>query len=84
MIDSKVRFRQSPSVSTQTKPLTQPGASAQTVQASVDSEHDVRIYAYELYERRGGTEGHAVEDWLEAEHQVAMLRNPASKTISNS
>ena len=82
MVDSKVRVRQSPSLSTQTKPLAEPEASAQTVQDSVDSEHDVRIYAYELFERRGGTEGHAVEEWLEAEHQVAKHRNPARQTNS--
>lgn len=80
MVDSKVRVRQSSSLSTQTKPLAEPEASAQTVQDSVASEHDVRIYAYELYERRGGTEDHAAEDWLEAERQVAALRNLASKT----
>jgi hypothetical protein len=59
MVDSKVRVRQSPSLSTQTKPLAEPEASAQSVQASVDSEHDVRIYAHELYERRGGPEDHS-------------------------
>jgi hypothetical protein len=26
--------------------------------------------AYELYERRGRREGHAVQDWLQAEREV--------------
>jgi outer membrane protein TolC len=26
--------------------------------------------AYELYERRGGTGGHDLQDWLEAERQI--------------
>ncbi len=30
----------------------------------------VRRKAYELYEQRGKTEGHAVEDWLRAESQI--------------
>jgi len=29
-------------------------------------EHEIRIRAYELYERRGAREGHALDDWLEA------------------
>jgi hypothetical protein len=30
----------------------------------------IRIRAYEIYEARGGTEGHALEDWLQAEREV--------------
>lgn len=33
-------------------------------------EHEIRLRAYDLYERRGGTDGHALEDWLQAEHDV--------------
>ena len=34
-------------------------------------EEKVRARAYELYEVRGRTDGHAEEDWLQAEREVA-------------
>jgi len=34
-------------------------------------EESVRARAYELYEVRGRIEGHAEEDWLQAESEVA-------------
>jgi len=34
-------------------------------------EENVRARAYELYEVRGRTDGHAEEDWLQAEGEVA-------------
>jgi hypothetical protein len=30
----------------------------------------VRLKAYELYEQRGKTDGHAVDDWVEAESKL--------------
>ncbi len=33
-------------------------------------ENRIRVRAYELYERRGKTPGHAVDDWLEAEAEL--------------
>jgi len=33
-------------------------------------EEFVRRKAYELYELRGKTEGHALEDWVEAESKI--------------
>jgi uroporphyrinogen-III synthase len=33
-------------------------------------EHEIRVRAYEIYENRGKTEGHALEDWLQAEVDV--------------
>jgi Protein of unknown function (DUF2934) len=33
-------------------------------------EHETRVRAYEIYENRGKTEGHALEDWLQAEVDV--------------
>ena len=33
-------------------------------------EHAIRLRAYELYAQRGMAEGHAVQDWLEAEAEV--------------
>ena len=34
-------------------------------------EENVRARAYELYEVGGGIDGHAKEDWLQAEGEVA-------------
>jgi len=34
-------------------------------------EENVRVRAYELYEVRGRIDGHAEEDWLQAEIEVA-------------
>jgi hypothetical protein len=33
-------------------------------------EHEIRLRAYEIYESRGKTEGHALEDWVQAEVDV--------------
>ncbi len=33
----------------------------------------VRRKAYELYEQRGGMEGHALEDWVNAESHVRRV-----------
>jgi hypothetical protein len=35
---------------------------------------EIRRRAYELYEQRGGTDGHALEDWLQAEADVTRPR----------
>jgi hypothetical protein len=39
--------------------------------AATPDEENVRARAYELYEVRGRTDGHAEEDWLQAEGEVA-------------
>jgi hypothetical protein len=33
-------------------------------------EHEIRLRAYEIYESRGKVEGHALEDWLQAQADV--------------
>ena len=37
-------------------------------------EHEIRIRAYDLYERRGGRDGHTLDDWLQAEYEVLHQR----------
>ena len=37
-------------------------------------EHAIRLRAFELYAHRGMTEGHAVQDWLEAEAELLHSR----------
>jgi len=39
--------------------------------ASTPHQENVRARAYELYEVRGKIDGHAEEDWLQAEGEVA-------------
>jgi len=38
---------------------------------TTDDEENVRARAYELYEVHGRIDGHAKEDWLQAEGEVA-------------
>jgi Protein of unknown function (DUF2934) len=33
-------------------------------------EHAIRLRAYELYAQRGTAEGHAIQDWLQAEAEL--------------
>jgi Protein of unknown function (DUF2934) len=35
-----------------------------------DSREEIRVRAYELYERRGKLDGHALDDWLQAEAEL--------------
>jgi Protein of unknown function (DUF2934) len=43
-------------------------SSLQTLPATVS--HLIEIRAYELYERRFKRDGHAVDDWLQAESEI--------------
>jgi hypothetical protein len=74
VIDPKVRVGQAPLPSMQAKPLAKSDTLPRSGPASAVLEQDVRIAAYELYERRGGTPDHAVEDWLAAEAQLVARR----------
>jgi hypothetical protein len=61
----------------QAKPLAKSDALPKTGPATAVLEQDVRIAAYELYERRGGSPDHALEDWLTAEAQLVERRSRA-------
>jgi Protein of unknown function (DUF2934) len=41
-------------------------------------EHAIRLRAFELYAHRGMAEGHAVQDWLEAEAELLYSHEPLS------
>ena len=45
-------------------------ASLLLAKTSVDVTPQIAKRAYELYERRGRREGHAVQDWLQAEREI--------------
>jgi hypothetical protein len=55
----------------------------QTKRSSVDLdelvrlEGSVRLRAYELYEQRGRDDGHALDDWLQAESEIVRTRAKA-------
>jgi len=40
-------------------------------------EEEIRKRAYELFEARGGEEGHELEDWLGAEEEIRRSRRNA-------
>jgi DUF2934 family protein len=48
-------------------------------------EHEIRLRAYDLYERRGAGDGHALDDWLQAEYELRRqqgaigLNNPSKQ-----
>jgi hypothetical protein len=39
--------------------------------SAADLEEQIRRRAHELYEQRGREEGHALDDWLQAESEIA-------------
>jgi Protein of unknown function (DUF2934) len=50
-----------------------------TTKSVSDLQEQIRRRAYELYERRGGVEGHELEDWLQAESE---LTQPEAQAIA--
>jgi hypothetical protein len=47
--------------------------------ADGESRERIAARAYELYLQRGGTDGRAFEDWLEAEREVSRLPDQLSR-----
>lgn len=39
-------------------------------------EREIRLRAYDLFLRRGQADGHALDDWLDAESEVVRQRQP--------
>jgi DUF2934 family protein len=46
----------------------------EAAEARAELEEQIRRRAYELYERRGRGDGHALDDWLQAEAEVSDIR----------
>jgi hypothetical protein len=42
---------------------------------SYELEERIRVRAYELYEKRGKRDGHALDDWLQAEAELTERRS---------
>lgn len=51
-----------------------------TTQPDAMLQHEIRLRAYDLYERRGAFGDHALDDWLQAESEV--LRQKRALNIS--
>ncbi len=45
-----------------------------------NAEEKIRLRAYELYEQRGMIDGHASDDWLQAEAEVLGAKKRGSKS----
>jgi hypothetical protein len=41
-------------------------------------EHEIRMRAYDLFERRGKADGHDLDDWLKAECEINRAKQPYS------
>lgn len=52
-------------------------SSSMVEQNSPELEQQIRTRAYELYEERGRTDGHDMNDWLRAESEVASGKRGA-------
>ncbi len=52
------------------EPPNQPKPPRPTDGASSDTEEQIRLRAFELYEARGRTDGHHEEDWYQAEKEL--------------
>ena len=78
MIDSKAEALQTSSLLDKTA---YPPVERFEGESSTVLDDEIRNHAYLLYELRGRTEGHAVEDWLIAEGYLRARRNRANKVI---
>ena len=46
----------------------------QTTESTSDLQEQIRRRAQELYEQRGGQDGHELDDWLQAESEVTQRK----------
>ena len=53
------------------KVIAKQDSSGMVEQASSELDQQIRCRAYELYEERGRTDGHDMDDWLSAESEIA-------------
>ena len=50
------------------------GEAAEPTLKGRDVRNRIAVRAYELYQERGGHDGHDLDDWLEAEQPLSALR----------
>jgi hypothetical protein len=51
-------------------PPKKPPATVTSEPQELELEDQIRLRAHELYEARGGEDGHELEDWLRAEEEI--------------
>jgi len=56
-----------------------PEALPRKPKSASSAEEKIRLRAYELYEQRGRIDGHALDDWLQAETEVLGAKKQGSK-----
>ncbi len=56
-------------VSSETMPLAPP----QTIPLDPSLQSQIQARAYELYQQRGMSVGHALDDWLQAEQEISQI-----------
>ena len=49
-------------------------ASVTSDQQELELEDQIRVRAYELYEARGGEDGHELEDWFRARGELTIKK----------
>jgi len=54
--------------------LTAVPSSSQRTQPTGDVREHIRRRAYELYEQRGRSDGHDMDDWLQAEGELSQQK----------
>ena len=55
------------------------GPLPQKPEPSNDAAEKIRLRAYELYEQRGMIDGHALDDWLQAQSEILRERGQPRK-----
>jgi HSP20 family protein len=60
--------------------LAEPGKTGSSLQTEIEALFDkIREKAFEIFQRKGGADGHDIDDWLEAERE--FLCCPASELV---
>jgi hypothetical protein len=52
-------------------------ADLQKKEGGGELQDQIRARAYQLYEQRGGDEGHSLDDWLQAEAELSQVQQAA-------
>ncbi len=60
-----------------------PAISVRSNRTNAIIEEQIRQRAYELYQRRGGGNGNATDDWLQAEEEVLCFKKAQGPTTSS-
>lgn len=58
----------------QPQEIRRPAEKARSTDPDRSLQDEISVRAYELYQQRGGEEGHDIEDWLRAEEEVYLNR----------